>query len=203
MPQFTDDQTFLLKKSFEKFLKNSTGKFVVFDLETNGFHGSSVLSISAQKCLFVRGKKVSVLGDYNRFYFPVEKFNWQAIKINGLGRTAVTAKRGSATYAQNFIDDITAFKRWCEGIEHFVGHNIIKFDCEFFPKDFKFTHVFDTMLETVELCKILRDDGKNKFPKLREAAEFFEIDISEGILHTSSFDVDVTTQLFEKLYSLT
>ncbi len=204
MTQLTEKDLQGLTKSFKTFLKGSNGKFIVFDLETNGFHGSSVLSISAQKFYLLRGKKIVSFGEYHRYYFPIEQYNWAAVKVNGLNKKTVIEKRGDSKYALHFEDDLEDFRDWCEDIQHFVGHNIIKFDCSFFPSDFPFTHVYDTMKETTDICKMppTGSYGGFKSPKLAEAASFFDVDTTTGVLHTSSFDVAVTANLFGKLYSL-
>ena len=59
----------------------------ILDFETNGFFGSSVLSISLRKD---NGECVS------KYYYPVEEYNERAISVNGLTEEVIKEKRGNA-----------------------------------------------------------------------------------------------------------
>ena len=74
---------------------------IFFDVETNGFQGSSVLSMSAIKVNYNsensekernRWKKVS---EFNRFYFrnEGEELNEGAINVNGLTDDVILSER--------------------------------------------------------------------------------------------------------------
>lgn len=194
-----NDDRELIHKAFKTFFHKANGKFIIFDLETNGLQGSEVLSISAQKCQVMRNKQIQVLDHYDRYYFPTKKYNWQAIKVNGLNEKALIKKRAGCNYPEHFLDDLDAFIDWVGDVECFVGHNL-KFDMSFFPEEVKFPRVFDTMIVNKEICKLPSTYGY-KMPKLVEAASFYEVDTDQGTLHTSSFDVDVTRRVFEVMYS--
>jgi hypothetical protein len=56
---------------------SKTHKLVIFDTETNGFRGSSVLSVSISIIDAVIDDKLNLesflkVVDFNRFYYPVE-----------------------------------------------------------------------------------------------------------------------------------
>lgn len=198
----TDDDKKLIATATEVFFRGANGQFIVFDLETNGLQGSEVLSISAQKCQVFRGRKIVTLDHYDRYYYPKGKYNWMAIKVNGLRKSKITELRGRATYPEHFLDDVESFTKWSEGVVCYVGHNL-KFDMSFFPKEVTFERVFDTMTINKNICRLPVNAYGFKAPKLIEAAEHYDVDTSLGVLHTSSHDVEVTLSIFRAMYALT
>lgn len=129
---------------------------IFFDTETNGFKGSSVLSISAIKVNYdEKTDKFTKKEDFHRFYFrnPGEEINQEAIKINGLTDEVITEEREKIgnNYPMTFKEDMTNFYNFCQGVDHYVAHNI-KFDRDFI--DFPLKKQFDTMLENIEVLKL-------------------------------------------------
>ena len=87
---------------------------IFFDTETNGFQGSSVLSISAIKVNYdEKTNKFSKKGEFNRFYFrnEGEEVNEGAIKVNGLTDDIIAQERqkSSLNYPETFKEDMTNF----------------------------------------------------------------------------------------------
>lgn len=122
------------KPEIDKFLdvKRKT-RIVIFDVETNGLNGDySVLSCSAIKYeIDPKTYEMTEIDRFNRYYYPVEQFDPQAIAVNGLTREVIKEKRGDATYPEHFTAD-DDFENFCNGVLRFVAHNI-SFDMQFVP----------------------------------------------------------------------
>ncbi len=175
---------------------------IVFDTETNGLTPKcSVLSITAIK-IDNHGKELEV---FDRFYYPKEPYNWDAINVNGLNRETIDSRRKilSATYARYFLDDPDVGKFFVDtSVKKWIAHN--------YNFDIKFLHNYGitnpgkdycTMLESMDIVKVEWNDYYQnwKWPKLREACDFFKIDFSEEDAHSSFYDVRKTIELYQKL----
>ena len=106
-------------------------ELIILDFETNGFAGTSVLSISAIKALVIDNKIVEI-DRYNRYYHltPGEIENPHAIAINNLSKSNLNMLRKDITYPEFYIDDIQSFLEFCGDTDHFIAHNF-SFDREF------------------------------------------------------------------------
>lgn len=175
---------------------------IFFDTETNGFQGSSVLSISAIKVNYdEKTNKFSKKGEFNRFYFrnDGEEVNEGAIKVNGLTDEVIAQERrkSSLNYPETFKEDMTNFYNFCGDTEHFVAHNI-KFDRSFI--DFPLKNQFDTMLANVNVLKLPgKYEDSYKWPKLSECAEHYKVPVKENELHGSYYDVLVMFRVFYQM----
>lgn len=175
---------------------------IFFDTETNGFKGSSVLSISAIKVNYdEKTDKFTKKGDFHRFYFrnSGEEVNEGAIKVNGLTDEVIAQERErtGGNYPETFKEDMTNFYIFCKDVDHYVAHNI-KFDRDFI--DFPLKNQFDTMLENIEVLKLPgKFEGSYKWPKLMECIEHYKIPYEEKNLHGSYYDVLMTFRLFYKM----
>jgi DNA polymerase-3 subunit epsilon len=174
-------------------------KVIFFDTETNGLdRNSSVLSISALKCVF-NGTDIDTVQDrYNRFYFrrPPELPDVQALDCNGLTDDVLREYRQGVAYPEYFREDIQSFKDFCAGAIRFVGHNI-QFDAQFL--DFELKRTFCTMNENTNIMKLKNRNGGLKPPNLSEAANFYRIAVDENKWHGSEYDTMLTYQIFRKM----
>lgn len=171
---------------------------IIFDTETNGFKGSSVLSISAIRVDFNHANQTfSKVAEYDRYYFrsPGEQANFHAIRVNGLSDNVIDKKRSMANYPLHFSDDIPSFKEFCGTSALFVAHNI-QFDQHFIP--FKLPNTFCTMRTNTG---IVNAGWTGKWPKLSEAANHYAINIKEDSLHSSLYDVLVTFEIFKAMHT--
>jgi DNA polymerase III epsilon subunit-like protein len=171
---------------------------IFFDVETNGLSkDSSVLSISAIKAVFNGGDIETVKETFSRFYYrsPGEPENAFAIDVNGLTDTVIRQKRGKARYPKYFKDD-EGFTVFCSGVRHFVGHNIA-FDRKFL--DFCLPHSFCTMRENTDIIRIKRWAKGFKYPRLKEAADFYRVETDEQRLHGSDYDTRLTYEIFKRM----
>lgn len=174
---------------------------IFFDTETNGLEKeSSVLSIAALKgYIDLESGSFVEKERYQRYYYPKEAFNEEAININGLSEVEIDRLRENkkANYSKYFSEDLCSFYEFIEGVEHFVAHNI-KFDSMFIKKPLKVK--FCTMLTNTSIVKAKRfRNGKYKWPKLEEAAEYFNVGINHENLHDSLYDVKLTVKVFESM----
>ena len=97
------------------------------------------------------------------------------------------------------------------GCRFCIGHNIKGFDRRFIFKEmerlgidsngFDDKVIFDTMVETTNLCKIPHKDGDKgyKSPKLTELAEYLGVDYSKFNLYDSADDAELTARCFSVL----
>lgn len=175
-------------------------KIIFFDVETNGLKGSSVLSMSAMKMSFnTENLEMYKVGEFNRFYYrnPGEPINEGAIRVNGLDDEEIERRRSlsSVKYPKTFNEDIQSFVEFCQGADHYVAHNI-RFDRDFLP--FKLKYQFDTMIENIDIVRIMGNRGF-KWPKLLECAEYYKVPLEEDKLHNSLYDVEVMAKIFFRM----
>jgi len=177
-------------------------KVLFFDTETNGFQGSSVLSFSGYIVGFEEDGKFKLLETINRFYFPQEAYNENALAVNHLDEATVTEKRQDVTYRKHFLDDTELLEKIKE-CDKFVAHNA-RFDVSFLPFEVKQKDIFCTMLTNTDIVKIpnTRGFGRRgswggyKWPKLKETANYYKVTYDEAELHGSIYDVDVMFRVF-------
>ncbi len=175
---------------------NGTVRLLFFDFETNGFRNCSILSATAMRVQFQSG--AFILGDvFNRFYFPEEKYNTEAIKVNGLNSAEITSRRDTARYPKHFTND-GEWESYCSWGDLFVAHNIA-FDKQFLgftPKS-----ELCTMKTNTPIVRI-KKSGTNKFkwPKLLETVEFYKIPVKEELLHFGFYDTHLCMEVFRKMY---
>jgi DNA polymerase III epsilon subunit-like protein len=201
--QLNEEQQEVVNNYISKLIKRLKGnnKFIVYDLETNGFVQDpmpSVLSISAEKCKLNSDRTISIIDTYNRFYYCKEPYNPKATKVNGLTDNIVIKKRrGLLTkYPPYFLDDINSFKTFCDDSIIFMGYNNNAFDNVFIEDYMVFTHSLDIMLLQSNI------EG-GKYRKLKEVAvDPYNITMNEAELHQSSYDVMLTRSIFECILSL-
>jgi len=172
---------------------------VIFDVETNGLNSeSSVLSCSAIKYEIDPSTcGMTELDRFHRYYYPLERFNPQAISVNGLTRDVIDQKRGDATYPKYFTDD-PDFENFCKGVLRFVAHNI-SFDAQFIPLTGK--KKLCTMMTNMDIVAVQYLERKRqwKWPKLSETAVHYGIQFSESELHSSMADTEITSKIFMKM----
>ena len=154
------------------------------DFETNGFKGSSVLSVTAIR---EDGEK------FVRFYYPKEEFNQEAIAINGLNENKIAELRNGANYAMHFEDD-KDFVEFMAPVDKLVAHNIA-FDYNFIPEVVKkhINGVFCTMKANTKYFE------NGKWPKLEKTAQLYGIELKKEKLHTSEYDTLLCKMIFEKM----
>ena len=171
---------------------------IIFDVETNGFKGTSVLSFSAMKVNYnIETKEFSKVAVLDRYYYrePHESVELSAIKVNGLTDTVIAEKREGHEYAKHFKDD-KDIEQFFNDTLHYIAHNI-KFDASFVPLP-KNCKMFDTMHTNVNIVKA----GWNsyyqtyKWPKLSETAAFYELKLDSEQLHNSLYDVVICFKVF-------
>lgn len=166
-------------------------EIIIFDFETNGFNGTSVLSLSAVKAQVLEDK-LEETGRFNRFYFrtPGEAENLSALQINNLYTKNIEKFREGAEYPEHYIDDIASFVEFCGDADHFVAHNF-SFDKDFVG--FETLISFCTFLEARKM-----NIGKNY--KLSDLARYYGIEVETENLHNSMYDVEILFQILNGMY---
>ena len=152
----------------------------VIDFETNGFFGSSVLSISIRKS---NGQNI------NRYYYPLEDYNERAISVNGLTKEVITEKRAGATYPKHFNQD-SEIVEFFKDVKTLVAHNI-EFDYSFLPEAVK---EMDLEIYCTMKSQTYRFE---KNMSLKDTAKDFGIDFDESLAHGSDYD----TLICERIYN--
>lgn len=175
-------------------------KLIFFDVETNGLRGSSVLSMSAMEVsINLETLEMLKVGEFNRFYYrnKGEEINEGAIRVNGLTDEEIGIRRSmsSEVYPKTFLEDLPSFVEFCQGCDHYIAHNI-RFDRDFLP--FKLKYQFDTMLENIDIVKIMGLNGY-KWPKLIECANYYKVPLEEEKLHNSMYDVETMAKVFFRM----
>lgn len=189
------------KPEISRFFDDTTDfLFIVFDVETNGLEKEySVLSCSAIKYhIDLETYETSAIDRFDRFYFPVEEFNYSAIYINGLTRDVITQRREEGKYPEHFRTD-SDFETFCSDTKRFVAHNI-SFDMQFIPF-MEGKKKFCTMMTNMDIVCAYFLEWKNqwKWPKLSETAIHYGIQFSEKELHSSMADAELTAKIFMKM----
>ncbi|MDR1978300.1 MAG: 3'-5' exonuclease [Synergistaceae bacterium] len=180
----------------------------VFDLETNGMAGSSVLSASS--IVFDDGG--TILDVFNRFYLPLERPDPYAERVHGLTPGRLLALREHLDIPSYFVEDWPDLIEFWEArdVEGVVVHNL-SFDTAFLPEIAQGAFLWwCSMKGLTAYCAIpkrpgsTRGAGTFKWPKLGEvtdvvcdgpnaleppkATEDVENEIGEGVSHVSLSD---------------
>jgi hypothetical protein len=148
----------------------------VFDLETNGMMGSSVLSASS----LVFDANGALLGLFNRFYLPREPHDFYTARIHGLTPARLTALRAAIPAPLHFLEDCPGLLNFWEDFDvaGVVVHNLT-FDTSFLPeiaqRSFRW---WCSMRGLTSYCAIpgrpgnaRRGKSRFKWPKLEEAVD--------------------------------
>ncbi len=154
---------------------------LVIDFETNGFYGSSVLSVAAIKIAVNWDlRKVERHDTFVRHYYPIEKWNPYAQAVNGLSAMEIEKLRTEADYPIYFRDD-PGLASFASGAEFAVAHNA-KFDSSF-------ANLPIPWICTMELCG----------GKLADAARARGLVVEQSQVHEALYDAEVCLGLFERL----
>lgn len=145
----------------------------VFDLETNGYAGSSVLSASS----IVLDGAGRILDFFNRFYLPTEPFNARLFRIHGLTPERILALRERIPSPPHFIEDWPDLMDFWARYEvgGIVIHNA-RFDLAFLPEMAQDSmRCWCSMQGLTDLCALPQRTGARgggyKWPRLQEAVD--------------------------------
>lgn len=173
-----------------------TKHIIIFDVETNGFKGSSVLSVSGLKVKYVKNSNsFEIIDKFSRYYFRNrdEILNEEAVYLNGLTDEKINSLREGQNYPLYFENDVDSFKKFCDNPVLYVAHNI-SFDTQFIPFISDKDNVF---------CKMKNNTHTNrngKWPKLEETARYYKIKIDNNQFHNSEYDTEICLKIFQKMF---
>ncbi|MDR1741175.1 MAG: 3'-5' exonuclease [Synergistaceae bacterium] len=172
----------------------------VFDVETNGGAGASVLSASS----IVFDESGVMLDVFNRFYFPAERFDPFTARIHGLtAERLAVLRRHAPVYSLYFLEDWPDLMDFWGGweVDGIAVHNL-SFDLSFLPEMAQGAFMWWCSMKGLkQYCALQGRGGDYKYPKLGEAAAIVrdrlapppavmraEEAIIEGLPHVSLFD---------------
>ena len=159
------------RSELERMLRMSSREvYGVFDVESNGFRGTSVLSASS----IVFDVDGRILDFFNRFYFPEEgRIDPGALRVHRLSLERIAYLRRRDEYAGHFLQDVDAladfWRGW--GVRGIIVHNL-NFDISFLPRVPGFTSLswWCSMTGLTNFCRLPRRKEMYKWPKMAEAA---------------------------------
>lgn len=144
----------------------------VFDVESNGFRGTSVLSASS----IVFDADGNILDYFNRFYFPEEgRIDPGAFRVHRLAPERIAYFRLKEGYAGSFLEDAESlagfWDRWV--VRGIIVHNL-NFDISFLPRIPAFSSLswWCSMTGLTDFCRLPGKRAGYKWPKMGEAAAF-------------------------------
>ena len=154
---------------------------IAIDFETNGFYGSSVLSVAAIKftASWETGN-IHRIETFERHYHPTEKWNRHAQAVNRLSSSKSEKLRAGASYCYHFRDD-HALSSFASDAEFAVAHNA-SFDSHF------------AKLPLPWICTMKLGGGR-----LADAAKARVINVNETCLHHALYDTEICLALFAHL----
>ena len=144
----------------------------VFDLETNGMAGASVVSASS----IIFDAEGAILDVFNRFYLPAERQNPYATRVHGLTIDRLVMLRKHIQSTPYFVEDWPDLLDFWESrdVAGVVVHNL-SFDAAFLPEVAQgAVYWWCSMKGLADWCAIPKRNsrgGRFKWPKLGEAAD--------------------------------
>ena len=111
------------RSELERMLRMSSREvYGVFDVESNGFRGTSVLSASS----IVFDVDGRILDYFNRFYFPEEgRIDPGSLRVHHLTLERIASFRRKEEYASHFLQDADSladfWRGW--GLQGVIVHN--------------------------------------------------------------------------------
>lgn len=152
---------------------------VIFDTETTDINPGNICQIAY--IVIDNGIKA------RNFYFEVDKMSPSAERVHGLSLD----KLKELSERKRFKDHIDEIQRDFSNVDIIVGHNV-SFDIKFLKEEFKrynkyfyYKREFCTMKHFTNICKIKKNDGKYKYPRLEELINFLGISDNEIEAKTS------------------
>ena len=174
-------------------------KLIILDTETSGFSPSEEYII--QLAYLIYDTKTNNIEQTN-FYIepPIQITNSH---IHHITNEFVKDSYKFSEIAQIFLDDL-------DDINLLVGHNI-SFDINFLKEELRRNNfsskrlddiqTYDTMKQSVNVCKIIGKYNKYKYPKLSELyRHFFKKDFLNQ--HNAVGDITATLACYKQLISL-
>lgn len=206
------------KRSYFLDYRNIRGnnlKIMVFDTETNGLDGS-ILSFSGVIAeMDLENNKCTIVEEFDRFYYPLEKFDMKAMKVHHISLNTIRNKQREAnhSYPMFFRDDIEYFFQLAKKVDILCAHNMA-YDLGVLqiadPE--KFFTLFDQhglpkkKLDTMKVNEsVLKLPGKYgyKWPTLTETLEFYREYLCKPIeeiqFHNSLEDCKATLMVVDAM----
>ena len=153
---------------------------IIFDTETTDINPGDICQIAY--IVIDNGIKV------RNYYFEVDYINPSAQRVHGLSVEALKGLSGGKRFS-DYIDEIE--RDFCNA-DIIAGHNV-SFDIKFLKEEFNrcdrvltYKKEFCTMKHFTNICKIKKNDGKFKYPRLEELINFLNINEKDIMGKTAS-----------------
>jgi DNA polymerase III subunit epsilon len=153
---------------------------VIFDTETTDIHPGDICQIAY--IVIDNGIKA------RNYYFEVDHINPSAERVHGLSVERLKELSGGSRFS-DYIDEI---EKDFSNVDIIAGHNV-SFDIKFLREEFKrcgrtfnYAKEFCTMKHFTNICKIKKNDGRYKYPRLEELIKFLNIEDKEIVDKTVS-----------------
>jgi hypothetical protein len=210
----TNDDTFPVinaRASLAKFFEGTLNRDLIFiKLSTNGLIVKnsplpSVLGIAAAKYELRLRRQITLVSQYERYYFPKEAYNPKAILVNSLDEPTIISKRYGYGYPEHFDEDTFPLIEYCKGNHLFIGHSIDQFEAKFLP----WLHdpgnrIFDLMKENTDILRLEHEYGCCdgwKWPNIRELLDYYCIPgPNEGLISGMQY-VRLLASIFQEMLS--
>ncbi|MGL4990193.1 MAG: 3'-5' exonuclease [Sarcina sp.] len=151
-------------------------KLLFFDTETTNIRPGSICQLS-YIVVDTDSKPQKTTG--HNFFFTVEEMSPEAQKVHGFS----LEKLYELSNGLYFEDQVDMFLNDFISADFVIGHNVpfdIKFlqhelSCLYLEKEYNPKNIFCTMKYYKDICKIIKQSGDYKNPKLEEAIRFLGI----------------------------
>lgn len=164
-------------------------KVVVLDTETTGLSSSDeILQVS-----IIDGNGITLM---NKYFKPKNHHEWtEAMKFN-----QITPER--VKDCPNFSSAITEIEKILNDCDVICGYNV-NYDIQMLVNNgvnIPSRQIHDVMLKFAEIMNVKRTDGRLKWFKLCDCANFYNFKLKEGqSLHDSLTDVLATLHCYRKI----
>lgn len=178
--------------------------FIVLDTETTSLIPGKICQLAYIKCSGSTAEGIN-------HYYSVDYISPSAAAVNGLSVELLSSLSGGRTFA----DTIEQVRSDMMQAEFLVAHNF-NFDLSFLMKEFSdlgisflYKKAYCTMRGFTDICKLVREPGRYKYPKLEELIKFcgfsdFNIieslsaifGISDKAYHDARYDAVATYRAF-------
>lgn len=179
-------------------------ELVFLDVEADKT-GRRVREVSAIKVLMnFKNKTLKEIDRFEKFYDDTREIHFIKSEDGKYGEDYDVEYEDEEEFERDgdnlSEEDKEEFYYFAKDAEMMVSHNV-KYDMKFFDK-LNDKKRFCTMTSNVSMTKLEFEYAGNtfyKFPKLKEAAEFYNITFNQNMLHTSMYDTYLCMKVFEKM----
>lgn len=190
---------------------NYPNTYVIFDIETTGFVGTTDKCTEIAAIKVVEGKKIAEFNVLLNWDIPIPE---KITEITGITKDLLDKEGITPARA------ITEFLNFISGAETVIGHNVLRFDIPFLHGNFGFPAIMDLMNKCIDTAAIFKarqlkmlvpEHGTLQFMKdilnARHPVKYsvdtccieFKIDKSKVTQHRALGDCILTNEIYKNL----